>query len=90
MHPRDICEMSLGHSIGNAVEAAYQRDALVAKRRVLINDWADFCASDRGANVVRLDVGRLRFTPENADLAKGVDDVEGNNVRRSEIPAASR
>jgi hypothetical protein len=37
-----------------AVEAAYQRDALVAKRRVLMTDWAEFCAGDRSANVLRL------------------------------------
>jgi hypothetical protein len=86
-HPRDVCETALGHSIGSAVEMAYQRDALVAKRRVLMADWAEFCASDRGANVVRMDVGRLRFTPENADLSDKVDDVEGTDVRRSEIPA---
>ena len=28
-----------------------QRDALVAKRRVLMADWADFCASDRAAHL---------------------------------------
>src|SRR6516165_6187385 len=60
MHPRDVCETALGHSIGSAVEQAYQRDALIAKRRVLMADWADFCASDRTANVVHLDGGRQR------------------------------
>jgi integrase len=44
-HPRDVCELALGHSVGNAVEQAYQRDALLAKRRVLMTDWADFCAN---------------------------------------------
>jgi len=29
-----------------------QRDALVAKRRVLMADWADFCASDRAAHLL--------------------------------------
>jgi integrase len=43
VHPRDVCETALGHSIGSAVEQAYQRDALVAKRRVLMADWAEFC-----------------------------------------------
>jgi len=43
MHPRDVCETALGHSIGNAVELAYMRDALLAKRRVLMRDWAEFC-----------------------------------------------
>ena len=42
-HPRDVCEMALGHAVGSAVERAYQRDALLAKRRVLMADWAEFC-----------------------------------------------
>jgi integrase len=53
-HSRDVCETALGHSIGNAVEQAYQRDALVAKRRVLMADWAEFCAR-APADVVRMD-----------------------------------
>jgi integrase len=53
-HPRDVCETALGHSIGNAVEQAYQRDALIAKRRVLMADWAEFC-SRAPAHVVRMD-----------------------------------
>jgi integrase len=73
MHPRDVCETALGHSIGSAVEQAYQRDALVAKRRVLMADWAEFCASDRAANVVHMDAGRQRSAPENADLSMGFD-----------------
>jgi integrase len=52
-HPRDVCETALGHAVGNAVERSYQRDALLAKRRVLMADWADYC--DRApADVVEL------------------------------------
>jgi integrase len=72
-HSRDVCETALGHSIGSAVEQAYQRDALIAKRRVLMADWAEFCASDRAANVVHIDAGRQRSAPENADLSTGFD-----------------
>jgi integrase len=43
-HPRDVTEVALGHAVGNAVERAYQRDALLVKRRVLMSDWAAFCA----------------------------------------------
>jgi integrase len=77
-HPRDVCETALGHSIGNTVEQAYQRDALIAKRRVLMADWAEFCASGRAANVVHMDAGRQRSTPENANLSTGFD---RNNIR---------
>jgi integrase len=86
MHPRDVCETALGHSIGSAVEQSYQRDALVAKRRVLMADWADFCASDRAANVVRMDVGRQRPALQSDDQSTNSD---GEKVR-PEIPAASR
>jgi integrase len=52
-HPRDLCEAALGHAVGDAVERAYQRDSLLAKRRALMNDWADHC--DRApADVVEL------------------------------------
>jgi integrase len=50
-HARDVTEMALGHAVGNAVERAYQRDALLAKRRVLMNDWCEFCAKS-SADVV--------------------------------------
>jgi len=86
-HPRDVCETALGHSIGNLAEQAYQRDALVAKRRVLMADWADFCASDRAANVVRMDGGRQRPAPQTDDQSTIVGGIE---FRNSEIPAASR
>jgi len=51
-HPRDVCEAALGHATGNAVEQAYMRDALLAKRRVLMTDWAEFCGNT--GSVVRL------------------------------------
>jgi integrase len=56
-HPRDVCEMALGHAVGSAVERAYQRDALLAKRRVLMADWAEFCGRSP-ADVPRMDAGR--------------------------------
>jgi integrase len=65
-HPRDVCEQALGHAIGNAVEVAYMRDSLLAKRRVLMADWADFCGS-APSSVVRLDVGMKRAGPETAN-----------------------
>jgi integrase len=43
--PRDVCEMALGHRVGNAAETAYQRSSLLAKRRVLMDAWAEFCAA---------------------------------------------
>jgi integrase len=43
--PREIAEMALGHVVGDAVERAYQRGDLFAKRRQLAETWARFCAA---------------------------------------------
>ena len=40
---RAVAEMSLAHTIGNAVEAAYRRGDLFEKRRVLMSKWASYC-----------------------------------------------
>jgi hypothetical protein len=66
------------------VEQAYMRDQLLVKRRVLMADWSEFCASDRGGDVVRMDVGRQRQAPQSDDQST---DNSGDKVRRSEIPA---
>jgi integrase len=51
-HSRDVCEQALGHAIGNAVED--MRDSLLAKRRVLMADWSEFCGREP-ADLVRMD-----------------------------------
>jgi integrase len=52
-HPRDVCEMSLGHTVGSAVERSYMRDSLLSKRRLLMADWAEFCGK-APADIVRM------------------------------------
>lgn len=42
-YPREVAEMALAHAIGDKVEAAYRRGDLLAKRKQLMADWADFC-----------------------------------------------
>ena len=41
--PREIAEMCLAHTVGNAVERAYARSDLFDKRRDLMERWARFC-----------------------------------------------
>lgn len=41
-HPREVAEMALAHSVGNAVERAYRRSDALAKRRALMVDWAKY------------------------------------------------
>ncbi len=38
--PREIAELCLGHSFGNAVEQAYARSDLLARRRQLMEKWS--------------------------------------------------
>ena len=40
--PREIAELALAHTVGSEVERAYMRSDLFEKRRVLMQDWADF------------------------------------------------
>jgi len=42
-YAREVAEMSLAHTIGDKVEAAYRRGDLVEKRRRLMDAWAKYC-----------------------------------------------
>ncbi|MGD2117861.1 MAG: integrase arm-type DNA-binding domain-containing protein [Chromatiales bacterium] len=41
-YPNEVAEMALAHSIGNAVEKAYRRGDLLAKRTRLMDDWCKY------------------------------------------------
>ena len=41
-YPDEIRKAASGHTVGNQVQAAYQRTDLLEKRRNLMNDWANF------------------------------------------------
>jgi integrase len=47
--PREVAEMALSHAVGSAVERAYQRGDLFAKRRQLMEAWTDYVSSSRPA-----------------------------------------
>lgn len=42
---REVCEMTLAHTITNKVEAAYRRGDLFDKRKALMNEWARYLES---------------------------------------------
>ncbi|MCY4057611.1 MAG: integrase arm-type DNA-binding domain-containing protein [Gammaproteobacteria bacterium] len=50
--PREVLEHCLAHRVGNAVEQAYARGTLLAKRRVVMEHWAAFVTGQH-AKVVR-------------------------------------
>lgn len=51
-YPRDAAEMALAHTIGDKVEAAYRRGDLFEKRKLMMADWAAFCAKAEDGIVV--------------------------------------
>ena len=42
-YPREVAGMALAHAVGSAVEAAYLRGDLFAKRARLMDEWARYC-----------------------------------------------
>ncbi|GLV24280.1 tyrosine-type recombinase/integrase [Sphingobium sp. Cam5-1] len=44
-YAHEVAEMALAHTIENKVERAYRRGDLFDKRRRLMDDWANFCAT---------------------------------------------
>ena len=40
--PREVCELALAHTVGNAVEQAYSRSDLLLKRTSLMRQWDGF------------------------------------------------
>jgi integrase len=46
--PREVAEIALAHTVGNAVEVAYRRGDQFEKRRELAEAWSRFCAGGRG------------------------------------------
>jgi integrase len=53
-HSPEAAEMALAHTIKNKVEAAYRRKDLLERRRILMQDWLDFCNSERFNNASTL------------------------------------
>jgi integrase len=51
-HSPEVAEMALAHAITNKVEAAYRRGKLLEKRKLLMNDWANFCFSKISAHLL--------------------------------------
>lgn len=60
--PRDVCEMALAHVRGDKTEAAYARGDLLAKRRKMMEEWANWCVNP-GAEIIPFQ--SLTKPPEN-------------------------
>jgi len=49
-HRREVIEQALAHSLADQAEAAYQRGDYMQKRKLLMNDWADYCYGIKSAS----------------------------------------
>src|SRR5690606_15983322 len=58
LFPREICEMSLAHTVTDDSEGAYWRSDILAKRRALMCAWADYCNNGQSTNPA-LDISAL-------------------------------
>lgn len=52
--PREVIEHALAHKAGTDVEVAYRRSTALAKRRKLMEAWANYCADTAGGKVVQM------------------------------------
>lgn len=49
--PREVAEGCLAHAVGNKTELAYRRGDALEKRRLLLQQWADFCLGKSSAEI---------------------------------------
>jgi integrase len=49
---REVSEKALSHAVRDKTEAAYFRSSLLAKRRALMQEWADFCVGPFSVRLV--------------------------------------
>jgi integrase len=52
--PREVAEAALAHVIGDEAEQAYRRGDALAKRRALMQAWADYIENRTADNIVPL------------------------------------
>ncbi len=61
-HPREVIEAALAHVVPNKVEAAYARSDLFERRRLLMDDWAEYLTGPpRAADASPRRHGRRRW-----------------------------
>lgn len=50
-HSPEVAEMALAHTIRNQVEAAYRRGDLLSRRKILMDDWQNYCSTSSTKNM---------------------------------------
>lgn len=54
-HAREVLEHALAHVVGPASERSYSRSDMVAKRRIVMREWADVCTGRKAVVIVNAD-----------------------------------
>jgi integrase len=60
----EVAESALAHAPGSSVVQAYQRSAMLERRRPVMQAWANYLASEPSAKVESIQEGRKRFRNE--------------------------
>jgi integrase len=58
--PRELAERALAHSVGNAVEEAYARSDLLDRRRLVMQEWANFLDGSDAASAEIVPIRRVK------------------------------
>ena len=54
MHSPEVAEMALAHTVKDKVEAAYRRGDLFSRRKILMQDWQNFCTTGQWSNIIEI------------------------------------
>jgi integrase len=52
--PRDVAEQALAHTVGDETERAYRRGDALEKRRLMMQQWQNWCDGRPVAKVIQL------------------------------------
>lgn len=53
-YPHDMSELALAHDVGSEVERAYRRSDMLARRRGMMESWAEFLSDKATGDVIRI------------------------------------
>lgn len=59
-YPRDAVEFALAHGLRDKTEASYFRNNLFDKRKLLMADWAKYCAKSESATILQMKPKKAR------------------------------
>jgi integrase len=69
--PREVAEGCLAHAVGNKTELAYRRGDALEKRRLLLQQWADFCLGKASAEILPFSAPTISRLPVPGVVADG-------------------